>query len=175
MSVVLPPVIRSIRPEDEPFLEEMLYQALYVAEGEPPFPREIVEQPEIRRYVEGWGRPDDFGFIAENEKTRQPIGAAWARLMCGEARGYGYIDEATPELTIAVLPEYRGGGVGRRLLERLLAASWSRYPALCLSVSAGNPAQRLYRRLGFEIVKASAESLTMKVSLSGRQGGHNAA
>ena len=166
-----PTVIRSIRPDDEPFLGEMLYQALYVAAGEPPFPREIVEQPEIRRYVEGWGRPDDFGFVAEDEKTRQPVGAAWARLMTGDARGYGYVDEATPELTIAVLPEYRGGGVGRRLLERLLAASRSRYPALCLSVSAGNPAQRLYRRLGFEIVKASAESLTMKASPAGGQGG----
>ena len=82
--------IRPIASDDEPFLWEMLYQAIYVPEGSPPFPREILNQPEIRRYVENWGRPHDLGFIALTQITSQPIGAAWIRLLKGENRGYGY-------------------------------------------------------------------------------------
>ena len=37
--------VRASQKSDEPFLWEMLYQALYVPEGEPPLPREIVQQP----------------------------------------------------------------------------------------------------------------------------------
>lgn len=154
-------------PADEPFLWEMLYQALYVAEGDLPFPRDIIGHPDIRRYVEGWGQPDDSGFIAVEETTGQPVGAVWVRLMTGAYRGYGYVDEITPELTIAVLPDYRGRGVGKRLLEELLAAVRPAYPAICLSVSAANPALRLYQRLGFEIVKSSADSATMRMAFAG--------
>ena len=148
----------------------MLYQALYVAEGQPPFPRDIVEHPNLRRYVEGWGQMGDLGCLAVEETTRQPVGAAWLRLLTGTNRGYGYVDDETPELTIAVLPAYRGQGRGRRLLEWLLAAAQSRYKAVCLSVSAGNPALRLYRRLGFQTVTMDGESVTMKCRLiSGQQ------
>ena len=75
----------------------MLYQALYFPEGSPPFPREILSQPEIRRYLENWGRMDDLGFVALIPITLQPIGAAWLRLLKGENRGYGDIDDHTPE------------------------------------------------------------------------------
>jgi ribosomal protein S18 acetylase RimI-like enzyme len=151
--------LRTLTPADQDFLWEMLYQALYVPPGAPAFPREIVQQPEISRYVEGWGRSGDTGFVAMD--GRQPLAAVWIRLLTGEERGYGYVDDATPELSIAVLPAYRGRGIGARLMERMLAAARSEYPALSLSVSADNPAARLYARLGFERVGESGGSLTM--------------
>jgi GNAT superfamily N-acetyltransferase len=45
------------------------------------------------------------------------------------------IGEAIPELTIALLPEYRGRGIGGKLLDHALSAAKSRFPAVSLSVS----------------------------------------
>ena len=99
---------------DEPFLWDMLYLALYVPEGNPPLPREVIHSPELSRYVEGWGQPEDEGFLAlDGEK---PVGAVWLRLLTGDNHGYGYVDDLTPELSIAILPEYRGRGIGKALL-----------------------------------------------------------
>jgi ribosomal protein S18 acetylase RimI-like enzyme len=64
-------------------------------------------------------------------------------------------------LTIALAPEFRGRGIGTELLSRLMAEAKNRYHAVSLSVSADNPALRLYRRFGFEIVASSGYSLTM--------------
>ena len=151
--------VRASQKSDEPFLWAMLYQALYVPEGEPPLPREIVQQPELSQYVREWGQPDDVGLIAlAGEK---PVGAVWLRLI----KAYGYVDDQTPELSIAVLPEFRGKGLGTRLMQELLAAVKGHYAAISLSVSVDNPALRLYQRLGFEIVVMHGNSVTMKLML----------
>lgn len=71
------------------------------------------------------------------------------------------MDDGTPELSIAILPEHRGQGVGRQLLTRLLASARLRYPAVSLSVDARNPAVRLYEHLGFWVVETNGHSLTM--------------
>ena len=157
-------LIRPIKPEDTHFLWEMLYQAIYVAEGVPPPPRDVLLQPEIRRYLQDWGLPHDSGFVAVDPVSSNPIGAVWLRLLTGNQKGYGYVDDVTPELTIAVVPECRGKGIGTRLLSHLLATSEARYSCLSLSVSPDNPALRLYKRLGFEIVGSCGTSLVMKRS-----------
>jgi GNAT superfamily N-acetyltransferase len=51
----------------------------------------------------------------------EPVGAAWWRLFTAEDPGYGFVDEATPQVSIGVLPEARGRGVGERLLRALIA------------------------------------------------------
>jgi ribosomal protein S18 acetylase RimI-like enzyme len=150
---------RVLTAADEPFLWEMLYQALYVPPGQPPFPREILQQPEIACYVHGWGQPHDRGFAALVEG--EPVGAAWLRLLTVERPGYGYVDDDTPELSIAVLPEFRGMGIGSQLLTHLLEQAQALYPAVCLSVSPGNPALRLYQRIGFTIVDETLSSIKM--------------
>jgi ribosomal protein S18 acetylase RimI-like enzyme len=148
--------IRPILLTDELFLWEMLYHALHVPEGEKPFPRDIIEQPAIRQYVQDWGQSDDIGLIAcDGEK---PIGAVWLRHL----RAYGFVNDETPELSIAMLPAYRGQGIGTKLMTELIASLQSRYAALSLSVSRENPALRLYERLGFEVVKEDGGSVTMK-------------
>ena len=55
-------IIRPLELEDEPFLWEMLYQAIYVPEGKTPLPREIIQIPELARYVQSWEREGDCGF-----------------------------------------------------------------------------------------------------------------
>ena len=166
MSNALNLLLRPLTPGDQMFLWEMLYQALYVPPNTPPFPREILQQPEISHYVAAWGKPGDDGWVAE--VAGQPVAAIWIRLCEAEARGYGYVDAQTPELSIAVLPEYRGQGIGTALLERMLATAQRQLAALSLSVSRDNPAARLYQRLGFEIVRDDGNSLTMCKRFSAR-------
>ena len=152
--------IRPLTPADEPFLWEALYHAVYVPPGGSPPEREIVRRPELARYVERWGHgPGDVGVLALVE--RRPVGAAWLRCWSGPERGYGFVDSATPELSIAVLPDYRGQGIGTRLLDALLAVADERFAAVSLSVSESNPARRLYERLGFRVLCAGTGTLTM--------------
>jgi ribosomal protein S18 acetylase RimI-like enzyme len=166
-------MIRSLLPTDEPFLWEMLYHALYVPEGEPALSREIIQLPEIARYVQGWGRSGgrsgDRGCLAipvpggcaNESQTGQPIGAVWVRLWVGEEHGYGYIDDKTPELAIAVLPDYRNQGIGTALLTQFLSAIPTSL-SISLSVAETNPAWRLYDRFGFAIVSRDGSSMLMK-------------
>lgn len=153
---------RPLVATDEPFLWEMLYEAIYVPVGEPAPPRELVDTPELAQYAAGFGRPGDLGVLAANHGGT-PIGAAWLRLLPG---GYGYVDEATPELTMAVIPGYRGRGVGSGLLERLLEWAGGCFPAVSLSVQIGNKAEGLYHRFGFEEVSASGTSRTLRKALA---------
>ena len=97
--------IRPIALEDTSFFWEMLYQAIHVTQGEEPPSRDVLLHPEIRRYLQDWDQPHDTGFVAVDPVTVKPIGAAWLPLLIGDQKGYGYLDDATPELTIAVVPE----------------------------------------------------------------------
>lgn len=156
--------IRALKPSDRSFLWEMLYQSLYVPEGGVPFAREVLNHPDIAKYVNEWGREGDSGFVAVDVEGRA-VGAIWLRLWKAEERGFGYVDDETPELGMAVLPGHRGRGVGTMLLSRLIESAGDGFENICLSVSAANPARRLYERLGFEEVGTSGDSITMKRKL----------
>lgn len=138
----------------------MLYQSLYVPVGSAPFDRSILDQPEIAQYVKDWGRPNDSGFVAVDDRD-QPIGAIWLRLFSVEEKGFGYVNDQTPELGMAVLPEYRGQGVGTSLLSRLIEWAEDHYENISLSVASENPARRLYERHGFIAIGKHGDSVTM--------------
>ncbi|HEX8141289.1 MAG TPA: GNAT family N-acetyltransferase [Pyrinomonadaceae bacterium] len=166
--------IRPLTQSDQPFLWEMLYQSLYVPEDRAPFERSILDHPDIARYVNDWGRENDSGFVALDENNR-PIGAIWLRLLTGKDKGFGYVDDKTPELGMAVLAEYRGQGIGTRLLSRLVESAGDFHEHISLSVARGNPALHLYQRLGFEIVGEHGNSITMKRKLNAHEEAqHNA-
>ncbi|MEO0490000.1 MAG: GNAT family N-acetyltransferase, partial [Cyanobacteria bacterium J06659_2] len=107
----------------------------------------VQQNPELARYSLNWGRPGDMGILAQT--LTQPVGAAWLRLWSDSEKGYGYVDAETPELAIAVAPNYRGQGVGTQLLEKVLAQARPHYTTVSLSVREDNPVLRLYLRLGF--------------------------
>lgn len=154
-------IIREASSSDQPALDEMLYQSLHVPPGRQPLSREILQEHDISKYVADWGRPGDLAFIALDSETDDLLGAAWLRLLKGDERGYGYVDDKTPELGVAVAAGYRGQGVGSSLLEYLLEAAGVVYGSVSLSVSKGNPALKLYERLGFRLVGEEGDSLTM--------------
>jgi hypothetical protein len=76
--------IRPLAKADQPFLREMLHQAVSVPEGAEPLPRTLLSLPEIRRYAEDRGKRGDMGFIALDETGRRPVGAVWTRLLTDE-------------------------------------------------------------------------------------------
>ena len=52
-------------------------------------------------------------------------------------------------MDIALLPEYRGRGIGTALLEELLVEADATGRRVTIHVERFNPARRLYERLGF--------------------------
>ena len=158
--------IRPLLLSGTPFLWTALYHALHVPPGAAAFPPEVIRRPELTRYVSGWMEgPHDLGFVAE--VSGAPVGAAWLRCWSSDDRGFGFVDEATPELSMALLPNYRGHGIGTALLRRLLAAAAHESEAVSLSVSKSNAALRLYERFGFTVVgEPKGGSVTMLKRLS---------
>ena len=150
-------VIRRGGRQDVRFLRDMLHHAYYW--------RERVPGSLVSRYVRGWGRPGDTALIALENGF--PVGAAWFRLFNAAEPGYGFVDESTPELAIAVVPSKRGHGIGDDLLSALIQKAQSAgYGRLSLSVEPGNPARKLYERHGFAVVDEGAEAWTMVAELA---------
>ncbi len=153
-SITITPMITA----DEALLEEMMFQAIFVPDGAEPPPRTIINEPTMRKYFAAFGTvAGDIGYKAIDGATGKGVGAAWLRLLQGDHQGYGYVDDATPELSIALDPAYRGQGIGTRLLVALFATAAEQYSAISLSVWPANPAYRLYQWLGFTVVKATAD------------------
>jgi ribosomal protein S18 acetylase RimI-like enzyme len=158
--------IRAASPSDVDFLGEMLSEAAYRAGALRPRAGEGWGDPRIARYLTGWGRPGDGAVIAVGDDGRR-LGAAWYRLFSEEQPGFGFVDAKTPEISIAVVPTFRGQGIGTALLAGLVErARHEGFDALSLSVSPENPAVRLYERAGFVRVESRDRHWTIRVDLS---------
>jgi ribosomal-protein-alanine N-acetyltransferase len=157
--------LRPAMDSDVPFLWDMLYLSIYVPPGQEPPLRDILSHPRLSHYLTKWGRPGDRAIIALDGNT--PIGAVWMRLFDQSDPGYGFVDSEIPELGIAIVPEYRGRGIGTALLQEIFhEATKMGYQAVSLSVDPNNPALRLYERLGFVKVGVCGTSWTMVKRLS---------
>jgi ribosomal protein S18 acetylase RimI-like enzyme len=157
--------IRPATKDDDAFLYKMLYEA---ARWNPDWPREpideVLDDPILRRYHEGWGRPGDGGMVAELDG--EPAGAAWYRLFSKEEPGFGYVDDKTPEVSIAVMPLHRRKGLGGTLLRAaMVEAREEGFQTLSLSVAVHNRSRMMYQRVGFEKVGEEGESWTMLANL----------
>jgi len=147
-------VIVQAGPQDVRFLRDMLKHAYHWRLNEDP------DLP-VARYVNNWGRPGDTGLIAwENG----PVGAAWYRLFTASAPGFGFVDEQTPELTIAVVPSRRGSGLGAELMQALLERARNDGHA-AVSLSAEKGMTKLYERSGFRATEEKDGTVTMKAEL----------
>jgi GNAT superfamily N-acetyltransferase len=160
-------VLRGAQPNDLPFLREMLFEASYL-EGSPrPEFEEGLSDPKLAIYLQDWGRSGDHGLIAEDEEGK-PAGATWFRLFTADRPGWGYIDDQTPELAIAVVPGRRGQGIGSQLLKSLIELAREQgHSGLSLAADPINHgAMRLYHRLGFREVRRDDEAVVMVLDLA---------
>ena len=152
-------MIRKGSPADVPFMRSMLAHAygwrVNALDADIP----------LTRYVDNWGRPGDVAIIAHETGNR--VGAAWLRVFKASEPGYGFIDEQTPELSIAVVPSRRGHGFGGELMDALLARARAEgYHAISLSVASDSPAVHLYQRYGFAKVDERDGATTMRAELA---------
>lgn len=164
----MPFQIRAMNPEEYPLLETFLYEAIFQRDPAHRLPREVIFQPELYVYIDGFGsRPDDRCLCAEQDG--RVIGAVWTRII----PGYGHVDEKTPEFAISLLPEARGQGIGtalmRAMLDRLRQDGYAR---ASLAVQKDNYALRMYQKAGFRTVDENEEEYIMICDLS--EGGTNA-
>ena len=119
----------------------------------------------LTRYVDNWGRAGDVAIIAHETGNR--VGAAWLRLFPSSEPGYGFVDEQTPELSVAVVPSRRGHGFGGELMDALLArARADGFASISLSVAKDSPAVQLYERYGFAEVGERDGAITMRAELA---------
>ncbi len=147
-------MIRKGSAADVPFMRSMLAHAY--AWRVNAFEADIP----LTRYVDNWGRPGDVAIVAHETGNR--VGAAWLRLFPESEPGYGFVDEQTPELSIAVVPSRRRHGLGQDLMDELLSAARAAgYSAASLSVEADSPAVAFYERNGFERVRDSDGGVVM--------------
>jgi ribosomal protein S18 acetylase RimI-like enzyme len=76
----------------------------------------------------------------------------------GEPAGRLYVDTGPDEtriVDIALLPEFRGRGVGGGLVREIIAAGEARGASVTIHVERENRARSLYERLGFEPVSTT--------------------
>lgn len=156
--------IRLIKPEEYPLLKEFLYDAIYLPEGVSAPPREIINQPELAVYITDFGQPDDLCMVAE--AYGNILGAAWTRILAGKVKGYGNVDDYTPEFAISVKKEFRQQGIGSKLMQEMIVLLKNRgYEKVSLSVNKDNYAYRMYQKLGFHVLREQDEDYLMVLAL----------
>ena len=150
-------VIREIRSEEIPLLNDFLYEAIFIPEGVPAPPRSIIENEDLQVYVRDFGtKADDRCLVAEVDG--KVVGAVWTRVM----NDYGHIAEGIPSLAISLHKDYRGLGIGTELLREMLQLlRLDGYPQVSLSVQKANYAFRMYLKAGFKVLKETEEEYLM--------------
>lgn len=105
--------------------------------------------------------PDDYRpYVAEDR--------CWAAEADGAVRAFAALDAASGSIwALFVDPAYEGRGLGRALLDRLVAEARARGLAtLKLETAAGTRAETLYRRAGFTEAARNGGTLQMWLGLA---------
>lgn len=158
-------LIREMLPSEYFLMEDIMYEAVYHPDPGNPYPKEIIYYPAVRVYWDNWGEEkEDWCLVSVVDN--KIAGAVWIRTFQGKLKGCGYIDEQTPEIVIALFAAYRNKGIGTQMMNQMIAWMKSEgYAQVSLSITKGNPAIRLYERLGFRTVDENEEDYIMLLSL----------
>lgn len=150
--------IRKMKPSEYPLLDDFLYQAIFQRDETNLAPKSIIEEPALQMYIQDFGTmKDDYCLCAEI--SQKIVGAVWVR----NIKGYGSIDEETPEFAISLYKEYRGQGIGTELMRRMLVLLKSEgYVKTSLAVQKDNYALHMYQHIGFQIIDENQEEYIME-------------
>ncbi len=153
--------LRYLRLDENELLKDFLYEAIFIPEGVEPPAREIIEQPELKLYYEEFGTGKaDYCIVADDDG--KVIGAVWTRIM----NDYGHVDDETPSFAISLYKEYRGQGIGTKLMEQMLALLKEKgYKRASLAVQKANYAVKMYKNVGFKTVDENDEEYIMMCEL----------
>ncbi|MBR2547790.1 MAG: GNAT family N-acetyltransferase [Eubacterium sp.] len=153
--------IRTLRNDEAILLKVFLFEAIFIPEGVTPPPKDIVEKPELRVYTDDFGtRRGDNCLVAVIDD--QIVGAVWTRIM----DDYGHVDDDTPSFAISLYNNYRGQGIGTRLMEEMLSLLKTQgFKKASLAVQKENYAVRMYEKVGFHVIDENDEEYIMVCEL----------
>jgi GNAT superfamily N-acetyltransferase len=156
-------MIRAAGADDLPFLVDMMVEI-----ANSPYYRhsraELLANPQVQHYLDGWPRPSDVGVIAV--RGARPVGAAWVRFFGEDDGSDGFVGDDVPELAIGVDEAERGQGVGKLLLHALHdAARAAGISRISLAVDRPNRAAAMYVAHGYREVRSTEHSRVMVLDL----------
>jgi GNAT superfamily N-acetyltransferase len=138
------PILYFLRSSEQKILTDMLHYAMRLDDVN----KSLSDLPKLAIYNEFYGfTSKDLGLYALVDN--QLAGAVWIRRLNADHGSNGYIDDNTPILNMAVLPEFRGKGIGSQMIEQLLMEAGALYENISVSVIYDSPATRFYERHGF--------------------------
>lgn len=151
----------NLHNSESSILEDFLFSALFIPKGQPALDKSIIKSPELNKYIKNWGKNKSDIAIKATFKN-ETIALIWGRKFKENSPGFGYIDDYTPELSIAVLSPYRNKGIGTELIKKI-TESYRKIGCqkISLSVHKLNPAYGLYIRNGFTAVREIDDSIVM--------------
>ncbi len=154
-------IIREIRKEEYKLLEDFLYEAIFIPKGTKKPSREIINNEELQVYIKDFGTDkNDNCLVAEYDN--KIVGACWTRIM----NDYGHIDNDTPSFAISLYEEYRGKGIGTKMMKTMLKLLKDKgYKKTSLSVQKSNYAVKMYKNVGFKIIDENKEEYIMVCDL----------
>lgn len=154
-------IIREIRKNEYKLLEDFLYEAIFIPKGTQKPPREIINNEELQIYIKDFGTDkNDNCLVAEYDN--KIVGACWTRIM----NDYGHIDDNTPSFAISLYKEYRGKGIGTKMMKTMLKLLKDKgYKKTSLSVQKNNYAVKMYKNAGFKIIDENTEEYIMVCDL----------
>lgn len=133
-------IIREIRKDEYKLLEDFLYEAIFIPVGVEKPTRDIIKNEELQVYIKDFGfSKDDNCLLAEYDE--KIVGACWTRMM----NDYGHIDNDIPSFAISLYEEYRGKGIGTKLMKSMSKLLKEKgYKRTSLSVQKSNYAVKMY-------------------------------
>ena len=117
----------------------------------------------FQEYVDaiwGWDDADQERRFRENF---DPAGRQVIQVQ-GQDAGVLWVEEKADHVYIdyvAILPRFRNQGIGAQVVQEIIAAAAAKGQPVALQVLRGNPARRLYERLGFVVTEETAEHFRM--------------
>lgn len=148
--------IRKIKKEETDVLSDFLYEAIFQRDENNLAPRDIIKKPELSVYIDDFGQEDDNCLVAVCDG--KIVGAVWTRII----KGYGSVDDNTPEFAISLYKDYRARGIGTNMmLEMIELLRGKGYKQTSLAVQKDNYAVRMYKKVGFQIIDELEEEFLM--------------
>ena len=87
------------------------------------------------------------------------VGAVWVR----NIKGYGGIDDDTPEFAISLYKDFRGYSIGTEMMKDMLNhLKEAGYKKASLAVQKDNYALKMYLSVGFQIIDENEEEYIMQ-------------
>ena len=154
-------IIREITKNEYKLLEDFLYEAIFIPKGAEKPEKEIIRNEELQVYIKDFGTDrNDNCLVAEYDN--KIVGACWTRIM----NDYGHIDNDTPSFAISLYEEYRGKGIGTKLMKAMLKLLKDKgYKKASLAVQKNNYAVKMYKNVEFKIIDENKEEYIMACDL----------